>query len=186
MRLILAIALAVCSWVTQSMNVMPIAFFPTETHRTYTTNFPLKETPISEGSNWANGGSVGFDWTNVSTTTGLAIGTESGTNGYDDSTAVLTGRWGATQTAQATVHTVNQKRGIFQEVELRLRTTITAHSITGYEINFRCSPAANAYTQIVRWNGPINSFTILISSAGPGLKDGDIVKTTIVGHVITS
>src|SRR5258705_8339267 len=42
----------------------------------------------------------------------------------------------------------------YEEVELRLRTTVTNHSITGYEINFRCTSDASRYVQIVRWNGP--------------------------------
>ncbi len=116
---------------------------------------------------------------------GLACGTESGKGGYDDSTALLAGRWGADQTAQATVHTVNQKGGdIYEEVELRLRSTLTAHSCTGYEVNFRCVGHSSGYNQIVRWNGKLGDFTIL-SSKGGGVADGDVIKATMVGKVIT-
>ena len=57
--------------------------------------------------------------------------------GYDDSTAVLSGTWGPNQTVQATVAvtSASSASSVFEEVELRLRTTITANSITGYEVN---------------------------------------------------
>src|SRR5207344_3173850 len=98
----------------------------------YSTNFSLMENPISESGRWINGGVQGIDWTNVRTTGGMAVGTMPG-NGYQyaDSTAVLTGNWGPDQTAQAVVVTGNQNISAVEEVELRLRTTIVPHSITG-------------------------------------------------------
>jgi hypothetical protein len=75
---------------------------------------------------------------------------------------------------------------VFEEVELRLRTTITAHSITGYEIN--CSVSTNSnnfYLQIVRWNGPLNSWTGL-NSAAVHAVNGDVLKATISGSTITA
>jgi chitodextrinase len=154
----------------------------------YTTAFPLTENPIAEGGRWINGGTVGLDWTNVSTTPGLAIGLESGFNGYDDPTAILTGTWGPDQTAEATVFTTHQNASIFEEVELRLRTTIAPHRITGYEILFSARSGASAYTQIVRWNGALGNWTELDGRGGQqyGIKTGDVVKATIVGNVITS
>ena len=153
--------------------------------RTYTTNFSLTENPISEGGNWVNGKAVGLDWADVATVRGLAFGTETGRVNYDDSTAVLDGAWGANQTAQATVYSVNQNSSIFEEVELRLRTTITANQMTGYEIDFRCLNTLEGYVQIVRWNGPLGSWTLLDGRSG-GVKNGDLVKATIVGNVITA
>ena len=155
---------------------------------TYSTNFPLTENPISENGNWINGKDVGLDWANVSTTPGLAIGSESGSNGYDDSTALLTGSWAADQTVQATVYTVNQSDSFYEEVELRLRSSLSAHSNTGYEINFRCSKSSNAYMEIVRWNGPLGNFTYLIHQTGAqyGVANGDVVKASILGNVITA
>jgi len=154
--------------------------------RTYTTKFPATENPISEKAVWINGQTAGLDWANVRTTNGLAVGTESGSAGYDDSTALLSGDWGTNQSAQATVHTVNQGDKIFEEVELRLRSSLSAHSATGYEINFRCSKTGGAYVQIVRWNGPLGKFSYVATTQGPGLSDGDVVKATIVGNVITA
>lgn len=153
---------------------------------TYSTNFSLTENPISESGKWINGKTTGLDWANVRTTTGLAFGTQTDTVKYDDSTAVLTGTWGPDQSAWATVHTVNQSSTLWEEVELRLRTTITAHSITGYEINFRCTADGTQYVQIVRWNGPLGNFAYVTGAVGPGLHNGDIVKATIVGTTITA
>ena len=154
--------------------------------RPYITTFPVAENPISEGGNWINGKAVGLDWADVQTKPEFAFGTESGTNGYDDSTALLTGTWGPDQTAQATVHLGNVRvPPIYEEVELRLRSAITAHNNTGYEINFQASSASNAYVQIVRWNGPLGNFTYVTDRNGPGLHDGDVIKATIQGSTIT-
>ena len=152
---------------------------------TYTTNFSETEYPISEKAHWINGKTTGLDWADIRTLKGLAFGLESGTTGYDDSTALLTGEWGPDQSAEAKVHTVNQSEKIYEEVELRLRSTITPHSATGYEINFRCLKGGDCYVQIVRWNGPLGKFTYVTTTKGPGLSDGDVVKATIIGKVIT-
>ena len=154
---------------------------------TYATNFPLDENPIAEAGRWINGQSVGLDWKDVRTTPGLAFGADaSGTPNYNDPTALVSGVWGPNQTVQATVRTVNQQSGnIYEEVEIRLRSAISAHSITGYEINFRCTHDGSQYVQIVRWNGPLGNFTYIQGTTGPGLMNGDTVKATIVGSVIT-
>jgi hypothetical protein len=158
---------------------------------TYSTNFPLAENPISEGGNWINGKVSGLDWTDVATTSGLAFGTESGSSSgdqkFDDSTSLLAGDWGSDQSVEAKVFSVNQNDAIFEEVEIRLRSTLSNHENTGYEINFRCSKTNSAYTQIVRWNGPLGDFTYLDQKAGAqyGVTTGDVVKATIIGNKIT-
>ena len=155
---------------------------------TYSTSFSLTENPISESGKWINGAATGLDWTNVRTTPGLAFGTETGSINYNDATAVLAGTWGPTQTAQATVavSSASSTSGVFEEVELRLRTTIAAHSITGYEINCSVSTASGQnYVQIVRWNGPLGSFTLLDSRANGPCVNGDILKATSSGSTIT-
>ena len=154
--------------------------------RTYTTNFPLTENPISEGGKWINGAAVGLDWSNVQTTPGLAFDVSGA--GYNDGTALLAGSWGPDQTAQATVRCKNPSSGIYQEVELRLRSSLSAHVATGYEINARClrgDPAS--YLYIVRWNGALGNFTTLAGGAGAqyGVTDGDVLKASIIGNVIT-
>jgi len=117
--------------------------------RAYTTTFPLTENPISEDGRWINGGSVGLDWTNVSTAPGLAIGHQVGAN-YTDATALLSGIWGPDQRVSATVYSVGQNDACYQEVELRLRSTLRAHLATGYEIMFRASQTTGANVVIAR------------------------------------
>jgi hypothetical protein len=155
------------------------------THRTYTTNFPLTENPISEGGNWTNGKTDGVDWSDVRTTPGLAFGTQIPPTGppYNDSIAVLKGSWNPNQMATATVHTVNQQG--FEEVELLLRMSISPHFTTGYEITFRCYRGRRAYVQINYWKGRLNDFGGLASTTGPGLWDGDVVSASIIGNTIT-
>jgi hypothetical protein len=156
--------------------------------QTYTTSFPLTENPISEGGKWINGGTVGLDWTNVSTTPGLAIGHEAGIVDYTDGTALLSGEWGPDQSAMATVYSINQNDACYEEIELRLRSSLSAHSCTGYEISEKCSKTSGAYLIIVRWNGPLGDFTYLRQLNGPayGVKSGDSVRATIIGNVITA
>src|SRR5262249_27620972 len=119
---------------------------------------------------------------------GTQSGFATGNARFADSTAVVAGVWRPDQMATAMVRTINQQPGsgnIFEEVELRLRTTITAHSITGYECIY-AARTVNPYVQIVRWNGPLGSFTPLDSQTGPGLHDGDVVKCSINGSTITT
>jgi hypothetical protein len=157
--------------------------------RTYTTKFHLTEYPISESGKWINGKTDGVDWNDVSTTPGLAIGHQPGNEQYTDATALLTGVWRANQTAQATVFVGTTYPGDYPEVELRLRSTISAHVNTGYEIAFSaCGHVAHAYLIIVRWNGPVKNFTYLLQLEGQqyGLVNGDVIKATIVGNTITA
>ena len=151
---------------------------------TYTTNFPLTENPISEGGHWINGLINGLDWADVATTPGRAFGTQTGIGpNFADSTALLTGSWGPTQTVQAVVYIASGDSSTFEEVELRLRSSLSAHSCTGYEVNFSVKPD-NPYCQIVRWNGPLGDFTLL-DARSVGVVNGDVVKATAVGSTIT-
>ncbi len=171
--------------------LLALAFLygPEAIARTYSTNFRLTEDPISEGGNWINGKTVGLDWSNVSTTSGLAFGRQSGSNGYDDSTALLNGTWRPDQSVTATVHSVNQTGGsVYEEVEIRLRSSLSAHSCTGYEITYRVLRNSSSYVQIVRWNGLLGSFTYLADMRGSqyGISDGDVLRATVIGSVITA
>lgn len=156
------------------------------TLRTYTTSFPLTESPISDSGNWVNGMDVGLDWHNVVTTPGLAMGTDAA-EAFSDPTALLTGTWSADQMVEATVYSVNQTESCYQEVEIRLRSQMSAHSITGYEILFRCLKTSEAYLAIVRWDGALGDFTYLSSKNGSqyGVTNGDVVKASISGNAIT-
>ena len=172
------------SKVVQSILIaVPVLFSVSASGMTYATDFPNTEDPISEGGNWKNGAANGVDWTDCRTKPGLVFGTESGTsrNQYDDSTCILTGTWGPLQTVEATVFSQNQSGTYFQELELRLHSTMKAHSSTGYEILFRaCHPGG--YATIVRWNGALGDFTYLNqhpNSNYHGIQTGDVVKATI-------
>jgi hypothetical protein len=153
--------------------------------RTYHTHFPLTENPISEGGRWINGQVVGLDWTNVQTTPGMAFGTMPGNayypQNYADSTAILRGKWGRDQAVRATLNVPNpsNQSGVYEEVELRVRTKIAPHSITGYEIN--CSVnTSDPYAQVVKWNGPLAEFSEL-DGVGTGCANGDTLEATVTG-----
>ncbi len=157
--------------------------------RTYTTHFPLTENPISEGGNWINGRTTGLDWADVATTNGRAIGLESGFTGYDDATALLTGTWGSNQMATAAVYTTNRMSGnVYEEVEIRLRSSLSAHSCSGYEVLFSLKPDSGCYVQIVRWNGPLGSFDYVNATGGSQfiLHTGDMVSGSISNDTITA
>ena len=146
----------------------------------YSTNFPSGE---MVSGRWLQGKTNGANWCNVVNVPGLAYGTQDGSQPFNDSTAVVVGAWGNDQSAQATVSVpVNQSS--ISEVELRLRTSISPGSITGYEFNGSVSAGGGAYMQIVRWNGPINNFTKIGSSAVL-LHSGDVIMATAKGNVLT-
>ena len=144
----------------------------------YSTNFPA-----GEMGNWLQGKSNGLDWSNVVNVPGLAFGTQSGAGQYDDSTAVVPGAWGNDQSAQGVV-SVPGAPGSVGEVEIRLRTKISPHSITGYEFNASISPGGGAYMQIVRWDGPLASFTYL-GAASVLAHSGDTLMATAIGSRLT-
>lgn len=146
----------------------------------YTTNFDGTENPLSEGGVWSNSGG---DWTYVQKSGGLAYGTQTGTGGYDDSYAVLSGfapdhsAWGIVQIDPAI------DRSCTHEVEILLRWADSAGIARGYECNISFD---GGYAEIVRWNGPKGDFTPLASGyVAGGIKNGDVYKATVVGNVIT-
>lgn len=153
--------------------------------RSYSTRFRLDEDPISEGGKWINGAKDGKDWYNVITKNGIAYGAPS-QGQYTDPTALLAGTWGRNQAVKARVFSRNPTEKYYQEVEIRLRSTLTPQRCTGYEVFWRCLKTRNAYVEIVRWNGKVRDWTSLKKHTGPqyGVKDGDLVEATIIGNVI--
>jgi hypothetical protein len=158
---------------------------------------------------WINGQTDGIDWIDCMTQNGGEVcgkvsrmtvaerraeqvhdeagDDDSGTAGdYDDPTAVLSGEWGRNQYGKATVFCRNPTNKYFQEVEIRLRSSITPHSCTGYEVFWRALKTEEGYAEIVRWNGPIGDFTSLARKVGTefGVKDGDVVEASIEGDLI--
>jgi len=144
----------------------------------YSTQFLTPENPISENGHWINGQSVGLDWVNIITTPGFATFAQPNPDDYNDATAVLTGSWGSNQYVRTVVRIPAIDNNFAQEVEIRLRTSISAHTCSGYEVLMG--------KQIVRWNGPLGDFNILPDEGPYGdLHDGDVLEANIVGNVIT-
>jgi len=177
--------------------------------RSYSTRFERGENPISEDGMWLNGRKDGIDWIDVVSKNGechgevsrmtaaekrveqgnlaAASGDAAPVGDYDDPTAILTGAWGRNQHGKATVYVRNPTEEYFQEVQFRLRSTLTPHSCTGYEVFWRCLTGEHGYAEIVRWNGKIGDWTSLQRRTGPayGVKHGDVVEATVVGNVLT-
>ncbi len=157
-----------------------------QTGLTYQTNFATNERSLSEGGRWISGKSAGLDWGEVSVSDGKAIG-HAGSRPYADSIALLKDECGPDQTAEARVYA---SRFVFNypEVSLRLRSSIAPHRAVGYEVSNSLKGGDAAYLIIVKWNGPVGDFTYLFNERGAkyGVKDGDVVKATIAGDVITA
>jgi len=154
----------------------------------YTTNFDVTESPISEGGKWMH---LGQDWTFVGTSGGNAYGLQalsprSGPNEFNDSYAYLTG-FSPDQSVSVTLHLISAiDRTTSHEVEILLRWADAAHNARGYECNLSYN---GAYAEIVRWNGALGDYTYVTAqgSGGPGsVRDGDVFTAQIVGNTITT
>lgn len=165
--------------------------------RSYQTNFPATEDPISENNNWINGAVTGLDWGNVQTVPGHVFATNinpgcpnTSPTDCNDSVASLTGTWAADQTACAVVFIgsgLSRTSGIY-EIELHLHQSISAGNATGYEFNYSLFNNGNQYMQIVRWNGALGSFTVLGGSSGVpvALNNGDTFCASSTGGSLKS
>ena len=175
--------------------------------RSYSTDFPNDEDPISEDGMWLNGKKDAIDFSDCVVSNGFVHGGPSRMNNleqraeqgnlddeeqeavgdYDDPTAILTGDWGPNQYGKGVAHIENPTDEWFQEVQIRLRCALEPHMIRGYEIFFRCLEGELGYAEIVRWNGAVGDWTSLERHTGPefGVKDGDVIEARIEGNVIT-
>jgi len=144
----------------------------------YSTSFPATENPISEGGNWLGGQSAGGNlWGDIQTTPGLAFGVSEPTQ-FGDPTAILTGNWNPDQSASATLKVnVTPTGTCCHEAEVRLRMTITANSIKGYEVYCSVMPAPNEYCHIARWNGPSGSYC--------NIESAEFITHLVTGDVLT-
>jgi len=155
--------------------------------QTYSTSFEGTENPLSEGGKWTNDS---LDWTQIRKRGGIACGTQTGTNTgtykFDDSFAYLSG-FPPDQEAWGKAYIARPNASCNQEIEILLRWTSSPHSTTGYECFARCLNDGSSYLEIVRWDGPLGKFTYLARMRGTnyGLKNGDILKASIVGNLIT-
>jgi len=146
--------------------------------QTYSTNFDGTENPISESGTWHH---TGTHWQKVQKTGGIAFGTQTGSGGYDDSYAYLSG-FPANQSATAVIQRTDGMSGN-HEAELLLRWRDTPDSAKGYECLI---PYDGQYPpHIVRWNGAYGDYTILLRGSITVLaKTGDIVSASISGNLI--
>jgi hypothetical protein len=105
-------------------------------------------------------------------------------NNVGDALAVLTGTWGADQTASAVVANLPPTSNGYEEVELHLR--VDPATATGYEITWGYN---HNYILIVTWNGKgaANPYTELVNQSAPSyaIAPGDTVKASIHANVIT-
>ena len=147
--------------------------------QSYSTNFDLTENPVSESSNWEH---IGLDWTQVSSANGLAFGTQTGSNGFDDSYAILSG-FSANQQASGVLHIDSSiATAPHHETEILLRFADGPHIARGYECNLAWN---GAYATIVRWNGAKGDFATLKTVNGLTVHNGDTFSASVVGTTIT-
>lgn len=154
----------------------------------YSTGFDLTENPISENGMWVqHGGTTGVSWTNIQTANGLAFGTQTSFDGYDDSIALLSG-FGPDQKVTLTVHrNMAAGRSGTHEVQAILRGTYAPRSQKLYECNLGYS-GTGFYVQIIRQNGPPGGFTSIGNALVYNLtfQDGDQFSCEIRGNKITA
>jgi hypothetical protein len=147
--------------------------------RTYSTDFAGNEEPLSEGGSWSN---AGLDWTTVRKANGMACGTQTGSGGYNDSYAKLSG-FGADQAASAVIALNPQiDHSCSHEVELLLRCSDAPHRAMAYECNLSFD---GTYCEIVAWNGKFGDFSYLARGKVRRVRTGDVLKAVAQGSVIT-
>lgn len=145
----------------------------------FSDNFSVDKNPL-DGA-WSN---ITGNRANVRALNGVAIGTQTGTNNYDDSIAILTGTgYGVNQTASGVIYLDEANAdygGDSHEVELLFLFTQASNGIArGYECLVGYSSGA-FYCDIAKWlgaNDNIDKFqSILVSRdfAGP-VHNGDTV-----------
>jgi hypothetical protein len=206
----MSVAFSHLVWITGLLILLMVAVYlfqispiKAQNARTYATDFLQEENPISEGGVWQHRGAP---WAMVRTFANRAVGTQTGSGGYDDAYAYLSG-YGPNQAAQATLWkdpamgysiickiwrrlrlpTGNYCNGLgTHEVELLLRWADSATSARGYECNLSWD---GSYAEIVRWNGPFGDFTYITkqSKFNAGImppNNGDIFKATIAESTI--
>ena len=164
--------------------IVPLGLFASATASAapYMTGFEYTENPISDSRAWQHRAGP---WAHVRTLggPGVAVGTQTGTGGYDDSYAILTG-FAADHGAGGQIY--KSDSGDFscsKEVEILLRMSDTSTTVRGYEVLFSLS---SGVIQFVRWNGPLGDFTVLPGGASISLSRGDTVSATIVGSTLVA
>jgi hypothetical protein len=160
---------------------------------TYTTSFPLTESPISEGGHWESQEKPGITY-GMATTPGFAYGLQpNGRDHMDDGTAILTGSWHNDQFAQATIKITDLSAygGSSPELELHLHMSVSVygsnHGWTGYEITHSaCGSFQGNYLLIAHWNGN-GTYDVMHSLNGAQycVNNGDTVRAEVRGNAFT-
>jgi len=148
----------------------------------YSTTFSATENPVSEGGAWVRNTTTYFH--NARTTGGNLVGAANagpdGSGLYDDCYSHLTGAWSPNQEVVVTVYKGQATGG---EIEIHLRASDTASSMSVYECLFNVGGGV----AIVRWNGTPGNITYLAVSGlndPSGFEDGDRARARIVGQTI--
>jgi hypothetical protein len=154
----------------------------------YYTTFTSTENPISDGQSegviWTNGAATGSNWSNVQTDGAHAFGTQTAHAAppYDDSLAHLNG-FGPDNAITTVLHRAAGSI-VGLEFEHLHRFLITNGNARGIEVD--CWPDGGK-VNIVRWNGPLNDFTPLVTNltTNVSFNDGDVWFSQMVGQILT-
>jgi len=166
----------------------------------YSTNFPVAQNPISENGQFVTSTSPGVDWSGLQlggggnlpvapveiAAPGQAESVDYANPNYGDALAVLTGDWGADQSASITVGDIPPTSAGYEEVEIHLRTDPTTG--TGYEVAWAYN---HDYLLIATWNGGgvvgTGAYTTLLEDHGPqyAIEPGDTLTASIQDDRIT-
>lgn len=151
----------------------------------YSTAFTATENPISEGGRWICGQAAGSNlWGNMQTTPGQAFASTIPT-AFGDATCNLTtsgtGAWSSTQYVRVPIKVNVVQGSSVYESELRLRSTISSGSITGYEVLCPVHSSPGYGIQIVRWNGANGDFVQIGTGAVHQCVNGEVMDAWITG-----
>jgi hypothetical protein len=153
----------------------------------YSTSFPLSETPLSEGGVWTNSG---LGQTNVVSAAGEAYGTSSAAGGgaTADSAAILSGSWPANMSVSTVLKKVSGTVD-FQEVEMLFRCAAGSTALRGYECFLEQRGQYLSLVKRLGTNGGVEGVDyIFLVDVFPvtSPNDGDEFKATIQGNVFTA
>jgi hypothetical protein len=181
LTLVIALIIVALGFSIKPGDHLLLPAFAATTHGQYTTKFPNTENPISENGLWLNGGNAGANlWGNVRTNSGMAFGANEPTE-FGDPTAIMSGSWGPTQTVTGVVKVNSVPGSCCHEVEVRLRSSISANNITGYEVLCPVHASPSYGIQIVRWNGANGQYVYIKTGNNHQCVNGDVLMATASG-----
>ena len=165
--------------------------------KTYSSDFPTDENPVSEGGIWINGLKEGIDWADCVVSNGRIHGGPTRMNRRRSApsrprsapasmttpprrratttipTAVITGRVGLEPVRQGHRRRRQPDRRVVPGGRDPAPHVIEPNWCRGYEIFFRCLKDDLGYAEIVRWNGKIKDWTSLQKHVGPKYRRRD-------------